>query len=445
MIMDHHHSISKQSAAARGRGLTARSGEAGPRARGWWLAGVFLLAAQAGWAQEALRNAAANSGPRLNGPRPSESLPYTYRCGDFRVLASGSLGIDWNDNISIAPGGAAQDDFILRPSVGMELSYPLTQRNLLQVHLGLGYDKYLQHDEFSYWRVASGSAVSFEMAIGDFWLDFHDRLEVSQDSARQAAVANSGMYGVIENTVGVSGFYELKDANLNLGYDHRNMLSTSEEFNQTTHAGELFTLRPGFRVHPRVNAGLEATAAMTRYEQRKLNDSQTYTVGAYADWQPSSFFRLQPRAGYSIYEFEQTSLLIPASDATGWYVDVALEHQPSEAVAYTLSVGHQLNLGIYSDTTEEWYAHLSVSWNILRNTTLRTTAGYAHGKQGSTALGNGVAEVYDQFTTGANLGYVLTKRLSVSLDYRFTSRTADVALRDYDQNVVGLLFTYTMQ
>src|SRR5262249_1715650 len=140
----------------------------------------------------------------------SEFEPYSFKYGDFRLLVAPSLGLDWNDNVKLSKSDA-EDDFILRPAVGFIATYPITYQNILHLSTTIGYDKYFEHDELSRLRVRSGSELSWDLFIKDVWINAHDRFHYLQDSATEAAVANTGKYGAFENTAGVTGSRELRD------------------------------------------------------------------------------------------------------------------------------------------------------------------------------------------------------------------------------------------
>src|ERR1019366_4441712 len=132
-----------------------------------------------------------------------------------------SLGIDWNDNINLVRTNALQD-YIVRPTLGLGMSYPLTQHNLLRFDVTFGYQDYLEHSQYSTWYIQSGSALSFDIFIKDFRINLHDRFSYVQESSQQAAVANTGTYGTSQNTLGFNATWDLEDVTLNLGYDHQN-------------------------------------------------------------------------------------------------------------------------------------------------------------------------------------------------------------------------------
>jgi hypothetical protein len=211
-----------------------------------WLAGAGILTIRLAFAQEALRNSMAGDVAAEAMSHQQASEAYTVKSGDFRLLVAPSLGLDWNDNINTARTNALQD-FIVRPTLGLTMSYPLTQRNLLQLNVAFGYQDYLEHSQYSAWYVQSGSALSFDIFIMDFRIILHDRFSYVQDSSQQAAVANTATYGSAQNTLGLNTTWDLEDVTLNLGYDHQNVLSTGQEFNQTDHSSEMVVARGGSR------------------------------------------------------------------------------------------------------------------------------------------------------------------------------------------------------
>ena len=242
----------------------------------------------------------------------AESMPYTIKRGDFKLLVAPSLGLDWNDNIGIS-GAAPQADFILKPMLKVNASYPVTANNLLTVSIGAGYDQYLEHEEYSGPRVLSGSQLSYDIYVKDFWINLHDNANYTQDAAGIAALANARRYGGLDNSIGQSTTWDLRDLVLTLGYDHENFIASSSDFEYVNHATELMSARAGFHFNPRLTAGLEGTVSSTAYDQPVLNNNIGYSGGLYADWRPGSYFRVQPRCGYMIYTFKT-----PASKLWGF-------------------------------------------------------------------------------------------------------------------------------
>jgi hypothetical protein len=406
------------------------------------LAAPVLLTFSLATAQEALHESLAGDAVAEARSREQESMPYTFKSGDFTLLVTPSVNLSWNDNINLARTNVLQD-FIFFPALGLSMSYPLTQRNWLQLDVTFGYQEYLEHSEYSRWFVHSGSALSYDIYVKDFWINLHDRFSYVQNPPGQAAVANTATYGTAQNMLGFNTTWDLEDVTLSLGYDHQNYWSTTQEFNQIDHASELVVGRGGFKFHPTLTAGLEGTVSYTAYDQPILNNNMGYSAGVFADWQPAQHFHFKPRFGYVLYQFQQTSQSILAVNQDAWYLDLTVTHELSDVVSYSFSAGHELTLGVYGDTMEDWYVRPSVKLKIMRDLTLTTSFSYQNGSQAIQTIPGAGVENYDWFTWGLSVEYTLMQRLTLGLTYGLTYRTSNYAFRDYTQNVVGLMLTYT--
>ena len=219
-----------------------------------WLTASMLATGTMAPAQEALRESLAGDAAAEAHARQEMEMPYTIKTGDFRLLVTPSLEMDWNDNITLTSSGQ-QGDFILRPMLGLTATYPLTYRNVLRLNTAVGYDIYLEHSQYNGPRVLAGSELSFDTYIQDFRINVHDRFQYTQDPAVEAAVAATANYGGLDNFAGGSVTWDLEDVVLNLGYDHENFVSSSSEFDYLNRASELLVSRAGFRFHPAFTAG----------------------------------------------------------------------------------------------------------------------------------------------------------------------------------------------
>lgn len=425
-----------------------------------WLAASMLLVTSVGSAQESLRNSLTGDAAAAAQRRQIGSLDCTYKAGDFRLLLTPSLAIDYNDNITLTKTDAERD-IILRPLMQLAGSYPVTQHNLLSLSVGVGWDDYLEHGQYSALRVDANSLVSFDMFIKDIRINLHERFSALKDPGAEAAVAGTAQYGMFDNVAGLTATWDLEDVVLTLGYDHANYIAMTEQFSYLNRSSELPVGRVGFQFNPRLTAGVEGSASFTRYNQEVLNDSQNYSAGLYANWQPSSYFHVTPRAGYDIYQFQHTSESIPAffllpyiprasqtietSDLNSWYADLTVSHQLSGAISYGLSAGHEIVPGIEADVLEDSYIKPGVTWSIFKNVSVNTSFFYEHGNQGEGNVSGNLVEAFDWYGGNLLLGYSLMKKLMLTLNYRLTLRSSDIPDRGYAQNIVGIKFSYQLQ
>lgn len=367
--------------------------------------------------------------------------PYTMKLGDFRMLVAPSLQLDWNDNVNLAEHHG-QEDFILQPTVGFFGSYPLTDRNLLQLNIRVGYQKYFRHDELSSWYVESGSALAFQLWIKDFTLEVHERPSYVQDSAQQPAIAGTGNFGTFDNFVGFNAAWNLNRAQIGASYNHETSIATTSEFRSQDRDADLVHVQVGFTMPFKVTAGIEGSADFTRYHENVLNNNNSYGVGGFADWNASKYLTVRSRLGYQTFQFDDTSETVQTSDFNSFYGDLELVHQATKAISYSIGVGHETEQGIQADLIEDWFCRSIVEWKVFKALQVNGSISYMHGKQGAGNVAGNLTENFDWVSVGAGANYQMTKRFSLGLNYRLTTRSSDVSSRSYTQNDVGFSLTY---
>jgi Putative beta-barrel porin 2 len=419
-----------------------------------WLGIFSSMPLSAFWAaparaQVGLADEMANESIDKARTAQAQSSDYTFKSGDFRMLLSPAMSVQWNDNINLTESGK-ESDFILFPTLGVLMTYPLSDRNLLQLNVTGGYSDYVNHPHLSSWFLSTESGISLDFYIKDVSFNVHDQFSYVQNSSQNAQVAGTGTYGTFQNTAGLSGNWSLKYVDLTLGYDRGNTLATSAAFDQTDNANNTGYAKVGYKWNPKLTTGLEGTIADTTYKQNLLNDNTSYSAGVYGTWNPDSALQTSLRGGYTLLQFQQTSQQLQTSNLNSWYLDLNISHQITTAIKYTIDVGHNIGLGLQSDATEYSYANAGVTWNFIKNFSLQPTFGFQHGKQGigSTPIGplNPVLisqeEIYDWYSAGLAFNYELTKRFTVSCSYQFTSRTSSLPDRGYNQNIIGIQISY---
>lgn len=375
-------------------------------------------------------------------PMAGANLPYTFKKGDFRVLLSPSFSTEWNDNVNGSDGG--NSDFILRPMLQIDASYPITRNNLLRLNLGVGYDQYLENTELSTWRLQSGTALSFDLVVDDFLINLHDRVSYMRSASQRGDTAGNAEQGNLENTAGILVTRNLGRAQASLGFDHQNAFPTTDALEYQARTTEIVSVRGGIRLRPDLVVGLESPITFTTYKLPVLNDSTGYGGGVYAEWMLGDSLSVLPRAGYSVYDFSQTSDFLLAKDMDSWYADLTVRHQPREAISYSISVGHELRLGLQSDAITAWYVRPNINWQMTQRISVQPLFFYEHGEQGA-GVGIQGDETYDWYGFGLSANASITSKLRATLAYRLTLRSSDVEGRGFEQNTVTLGFTYALQ
>ena len=191
----------------------------------------LLIACGNARAQDAVRPSLAGEAAAEARRQSIEHIPYNLLAGPIRFRFSATFGIEYNDNIDLADVHP-EEDVILRPQINMNAIWPITQLNTLRLDIGLGYSFYLDHSENDTdgLLIAPGTQLAFDIFVGDFRINFHDRMSLQEDPVSEIALSNVADYGRFENTVGVSVLWDLNKAVATLGYDHYNYVATNSDF-----------------------------------------------------------------------------------------------------------------------------------------------------------------------------------------------------------------------
>src|SRR5207245_2544930 len=98
--------------------------------------------------------------------------------------------------------------------------WPVTDKNTLNFSVGMGYLAYVQHSELDRIFVTPASELSFDLYVGEFWINLHDRFSVLQNAYTDPTVTGAGNYALFQNAIGMTALWDLDKVKVNFGYDH---------------------------------------------------------------------------------------------------------------------------------------------------------------------------------------------------------------------------------
>src|SRR5215212_2705877 len=278
-------------------------------------------------AQDAVR-------PSLAGEETSEArrqdidrLPYNLLAGPVRVRVSATMGVEYNDNINFAEVNE-KEDVILHPQINFDAIWPVTQINTLTLDLGIGYSIYLDHSDANTngILISPSSQIAFDIFIGDFRINIHDRPSLQQDPIAEPVLSNTEDYGRFQNTGGVSVLWDLNKIVLTVGYDHYTYISTTENFDYLNRNAEELLGTAQFVVSSTTSVGVESYAVFNYYDQNVLNDSTTYSFGGFVESQITNNLKARVAGGYQAINFEENGFVADFSDLSDFYANLLLTH-----------------------------------------------------------------------------------------------------------------------
>jgi len=422
--------------------------------------------------QDAIRPSLAGEAAAEARRQSIDKIPYNLQVGPIKFRFSATMGVEYNDNVNLAEDGSVvflsptgpilvttspQEDFILRPQINLDALWPITQLNTLRLDIGIGHAFYLDHSNYDTNSVliSPGSQLAFDIFVGDFRINLHDRFSLEQDPVAEVALSNVADYGRFQNTAGISVLWDLNQAVVTLGYDHYTFISTTTAFDYLDRNADIVSGTIGFTPSSNLTVGLEGSFVNTYYDQNVLNDSRTYSGGAFVEMQLTSYLKLRVAGGYQAIDFDNTGLVNDAHDLNDYYANALLSHRVNSVLTHNLSVGHETQLGVNSNYVKLNYARHTSTWNIFYHTLFSTELFYedADDSGGSGILFRPipgvpninpfVAEHIHRYGGALSLGYQLTPHVTLGFRYQYTQKDSDQPLRDYRQNRVAIDGTYS--
>jgi len=415
-----------------------------------WTALVFTLSllcsASALFAQDAIRPSLAGEAAAEARRQDVDRIPYNLLLGPIRFRVSATVGVEYNSNINYAEVNE-QDDVIIMPNVTIDAIWPMTQLNTLRLDLGIGYRFYLDHSENNTNAIllAPNSQIAFDIFVGDFRINIHDRMSLQQDPIAQGALSNVADYGRFENTAGISVLWDLNQALVSFGYDHYNFVSITDQFDYLNRNSEIVFASIDFLLSPTIGIGPEANAVWTNYDKMVLNDNEDYSVGGFIEAQITSNLRVRAAGGYQWIDFDRDFvdffgfMARDRGELSDYYVNGLIGHRINSAIRQTLAAGHEAQLGVNSNYISLNYVRHTLTLNVIRGTLLSTEFFFEDADES----GGFIDEEFQRWGAAVALGYQLTPHITLGLRYQFTQKDSDVPLRDYDQHRVSLDGTYS--
>jgi hypothetical protein len=413
----------------------------------WFLAVTALLAlAGVSHGQEALRLSMAGDLAAATREQAVSSIGYyNLLLGPTAWRFSSGLGLEFNDNVHLQQSG--ESDLIIRPNLTAVIHWPVTLKNSLDVSIGVGYSEYLQHSDLSQFFITPGSGLSFDVYVGDFKINLHDRINITENAYENAG-ASGGNQNLIslQNTAGVNALWDLNQVVVNAGYDHANYVSLSQSQSVPDVSSENLFANAGVRVRPQLLLGVEAGGSVITYSQTTSANTQVnpdavqWNAGVFGSAQVSEYLSVRADVGFTDYTPDNTSTNLVTRDTSGYYFSLSLSHRVNKFLSYTLSAGHSTDLSAYGQAQSYYFVRLNPNWNLFQKYSLSTSLWWQQGTRiynGQAGGGN-----YQQIGLGLSVGRTLTKKLSGSISYQFVEETSDQANATYTVNTVDLNLSY---
>jgi len=365
---------------------------------------------------------------------------YNLKLGPTAWNFSAGLGLEYNDNVNYTQNHP-EGDFIFLPQINTRLLWPVSDQNSINLALGVGYSAYVQHSELSRYFITPDSGLSFDLYVGDFWINLHDRVSITENSYQDPTVAGTGNYSQLQNTLGQATVWDLNKIILRLGYDHVNYVVLAGNQGRPDGQSEVFSSSAGYTLKPGTLLGVELGGSLINYTTTTTNtlysNADQWNVGGFYDTPVSEYIHFVGHAGYTVYSPQSSGAMTTSSELRGFYAQLALTHRVNQYVDYSLSAGRSISVALFGGTIDLYSVNWQANWRVLHEISLATAFVYNHGSQ---VISGG--ETFDQYGPQITLGRALTAKLSSSLAYQLYWRDSNLPGRNYTVNMVTLSLNY---
>lgn len=375
-------------------------------------------------------------------PTPETEERYNFAVGPFRFNIAAGVGLEYNDNITLAEH-SKQSDFILRPSLTLDGYWTLSEVNTLRFSLGISYAKYFNHSQFDTRGilVSPSSALALSVHAGNFIITIRDQFTYQEDPIQNPTLSNVSNYQRFENTAGIQVNWPASETvTVIAGYDHYNMWAFQNQYDQLTRTTESVYIRPSVAVSPSVTVGLDVSASFVKFDKAIQNDGNSYLVGPFAQITLTEATQAYIEAGYQLFEFDQTGSINDNSNSSSWYGRLQITNKLSEAITQRLSASKSAEVGYGTNFYDLYHVEYGAVWQMTPSMTLDPTVFWEHYQTSSDTTTT--AESASRFGFALGLRYALTPTLTLGADYRFVLKDSNVPNSNYRQNVALLSLYY---
>ncbi len=405
-----------------------------------WLAGVGMLAGAATTvAEDGQRNQYSRTSPQLPYTSPSP-IKYNLKCGKVTARVTGSVDVEYNDNVDLANSNA-QSDFSIGARVGVGFRLPVTQANIMQFDLELGYRWYLNHPSINSVSVAPNTHWDQTIVMDQVRLNLHDNFSIQVDPLlRQEISGTPGKlinFRRLHNVAGISADWQPARRWVFFGgYDYAIDVGLSDDFSAIDSNTHSFNGGVEYQISQRLSARIAGGYSFSEYAKHIQNGGDSYNVGPGISWHPTKRIDIDASVGYWVSRFDQTGTIGDTSQFAGMSFSVSARQTINRQTSHNVRFSRSISPGLGSNYTDGYTVQYGLVRQITRNISLNGTLAYEPFR--SSGIGGEEGSRY-LFTLGT--GFQLTSAWHAGLGYAFAWKDSSLANRSYTQNRLTLDLT----
>lgn len=396
---------------------------------------------------------------QYSGPYPSTSTffapaytsdPYL---GGKRNLKVGPVNLgfgltsmfEYNDNVNRS-GTEPVSDVIGSAYLNISANYQVTETSALTLSTALGFDHYFDHPELSPYgsdfvlNVLPGSTIAFDGKIGPVYMVLYDRVSVRPAVQNNYTLNNRSVFGVFQNDLGLGANWAINSKlNLSVNYVHSDALALEDADKIYERTTDSVSTSLAWSPSGTWTAGLETAYTWLSYPEDYNNDGALVNAGAFFAMPLGKSTSIRIAGGVQDFAFDAPDPTVANktndnSDLSDYYYNVTISNRLSSRVSHALNFGHESALNTDSNFITADYVSYGVgiiAWSGSR----LSLSGYYESAHDS---GGVSAEDVDQWGLDAYLSHQISSKVRVGLGYHYGIAESDLANRDYTQHSISL-------
>lgn len=410
-----------------------------------------------------LRSSLTGEGAWQAGRVP-ERLPANVRFRALEMRFEASFAARYDSNVNLSNTNPIAD-FILLPGFDVDLRWAVTPFNELEFRIGLQYEKYLRSvdRDRSVLRLAPDTELVYRVFVADLLFTFYERPNVTQDPGEDSGLTNIGDFRLFRNNAGAIVFWDLNDVLLSAGIDRGDVVSLNDNFTSEDRVTYAVFGSAAVRLTPTDLLGIEASFANTNYREPVLNDFDYLEIGGFLESTLSQYTSIRFEAGVQHFTFfptgtpisqqafvaqqaaadaagtEQTDVsgTLGGGDFTGPFFRLQISNRLNRYLSHALSIGVEAQASEISNFKQIYFLQYGVDWRVNRYWNAGLNLLYQH-----VDTSGGDQADYDQFSVRIGLTRQLSRKVSLTLDYRGDYRTSVDAFQSYNRNQLQIGLDY---
>ena len=379
---------------------------------------------------------------------------YNFRLGLVDFIVAAGVGVEFNDNITLASSDEISD-IIIRPEINIEGVLRVSELNTLRFGLGLGYAKYIDHSELDTDGViiSPTSALVWTMKSGNVTFTARERLSYQEDTFALTTASNVATFKRWENQAGFEIDWDATEyARVSVGFDRFDQWAKDDSFASQDRSINTVFLRPSVDINPSLTAGINGSVSWTSYKQDIQADGKTILVGPFVQVKLSDLTDFYAEVGWQKSEFDGGTIqqaetrgangaivnpaIVDTEDSQQVYFKAQITSRPSENFRHTLTASRTAESGLGSNFYVLYHFEYSADWLIRENTSITPVVFY----ETYQTSGN-IQEDASRMGLALGIHHMLSSSLTIGLDYRFLTKDSDRPDSDYKQNL-GMFSLY---